>query len=116
MLSLTESMLIARNNDNVAHAEHSMTLLQNEIVRLRGVVSQQAGVINQQANTIRAQEQQDKADQCSIAGYRAYVEHMRSVCTESTLEAASDAYIVARDAKAQALGVKVPEDKKHRDT
>jgi hypothetical protein len=103
MLSLTESMLIAQTHHLAADADRKMSLLEREIGRLKRVISRQDGIVAQQNEIIAMQEKQANADACSIAGYRAYVEHMRGVCDESALAAARDAYITANDAKAVEL-------------
>lgn len=105
MLSLTEGMMIAKNRELVADADRKMTVLENEIGRLRGVIQQKDAAL-------RAQEDQAKADKCSVAGYRAYVEYMRTVCDDNVLEAAVDVYIEAANARADEL--KAPHLKWHK--
>jgi hypothetical protein len=112
MLSFTESMMIARNKRNVENADHTTSLLEAEILRLQAVVDSQSATIRTRDALILAGEQQAKADACSIAGYRAYVEYMRGVCDEKVLNAASDAFVAARDANAQSLAVKIKPDEK----
>lgn len=99
MLSLTESMLIEKHRQAVEVADHNTTLLETEILRLRAVVERQAETIRTQEVSIQARDVQAKADACSLAGYRAYVEYVRQVCDENTLVAASNAYAVSLNAK-----------------
>ena len=103
MLSFTESFLIARNNRNVDEANETIASLDAEIRRLRKTVNKQAAVIQAHEVQDRSREPQAKAEACSIAGYRAYVEYMRGVCGEDTLTAAVEAYVEALNAKADEL-------------
>jgi uncharacterized protein (DUF3084 family) len=111
-LSLTESMLIAKNRNLVADADAKMTLLENEIGRLNVILQQKDQAISQRDALLRAQTEQAKADACSIAGYRAYVEYVRTVCEDDVLEKAVDVYLNAANAKADEL--KVPHLKRQK--
>jgi hypothetical protein len=102
-LGLNEAMLLSRIGVLKADADQKMTALEREIYRLREIVAHKDAVI-------AAQERRAKADACSIAGYRAYVDQVRSDCEGEVLVRASDAYIVANDAKADEL--KAPHLKK----
>lgn len=96
MLSFTEGMLIGQIHALRRQADANTTLLENEIRRLHGLISERDAIIDSQSRRI-------VANSCSIAGYRAYVETMRELCGHEQLEAASDAYVDACNAKADEL-------------
>ncbi len=103
MLSFNEGLLLSKIGVLRKDADQKMSVLEQEISRLHALIAEKDAAI-------AAQERRAKADACSVAGYRAYVEYMRSVCDGDVLQAAVDAYTEASDAKADEL--KAPHLKK----
>jgi hypothetical protein len=105
MLSVGEAFVLARDRRNlIADADHKMSILEVEIARLRNEIGLLQHQMELKDVVMKGQTRQRQADTCTIAGYRAYVEHMRSVCDEGTLIGASDAYMEACNAKADEIG------------
>lgn len=96
MLSLSESLLIETNRQNVNAANATITRLETELLRVQNELERQEAVN-------RNQMAQMAADAASIAGYRAYVEFIRSTCDEDILVKAVEAYNEANNAKADEL-------------
>lgn len=96
MLSVTEAMLIYQNRNNVEQADINTAYLEDVIARLQVT-------INSQAATIAAQKDQIVTAVCSLTGYRAYAEYMRTACNGEILTDASDAFVEAINCKAGEL-------------
>ena len=81
----------------IADANRKMTILENEISRLHGIIAGQKASIDtfQRRATVDAR---------SFAGYRAYEKHVRDHCEPSEVDAAIASCVAANDARADELG------------
>lgn len=98
MMDIGETWVYAQDRKRlIAEADRNMTILENEILRLHGIIAAQKTSIDnfQRRATI---------DACSLAGYRAYEKYVRDHCEPNEVDAAIAAYVAANDARAVELG------------